>query len=154
MDKGLLGSKTIVQIAIMVHDIEATAKKYAEFLGIDYSTIRFSETDGLDKAQTLYRGKPSEARARLAFINVNEGLDLELIQPDEKPSVWREFLDEKGEGPHHIAFVIKDTKGKIKRLAETGIDLIQSGEFTGGRYAYFDTENWLKIAVETLEFDN
>lgn len=55
--------------------------------------------------QTEYKGKPAPgAQSLLAFFDVGPGLQLELIQPNEEPSTWREFLDEHGEGVHHLAF--------------------------------------------------
>ena len=55
--------------------------------------------------QTEYKGQPAPgAQSLLAFFDVGPGLQLELIQPNEEPSTWREFLDKHGEGVHHLAF--------------------------------------------------
>jgi len=142
----------VAQIGIIVKDIEKTARDYADFLGLPMPEI--SETDAIEKSHATYRGKPCEARAKLAFMKVGEGIDIELIQPDEKPSTWREFLDEKGEGVHHIAFWIKDTKGKAKKLEMMGMPMVQYGEWGTGRYGYFDATETLKLVIETLESDS
>jgi methylmalonyl-CoA/ethylmalonyl-CoA epimerase len=105
----ILGTKLITQIAILVHDIEKTSKAFGDFLGVEKP--QWSITDSVDKAQTQYRGKPSEARAKLAFFDMGS-LQLELIEPDHNPSTWRESLDKNGEGPHHIAFEIEGMKDK------------------------------------------
>ena len=110
-------------------------------------------TDDIDKTKAVYKGKPCPARAYLAFFQVGEKLQIELIQPDENPSTWREFSDTKGEGVHHIAFNIKDTKDKVEKLEKMGMPLIQKGEYTGGRYAYIDASKDLKVIIETLEND-
>jgi methylmalonyl-CoA/ethylmalonyl-CoA epimerase len=81
-------------------------------------------------------------------------LQLELIEPDQHPSTWREYLDVHGEGPHHIAFVIEGMKEKITLMEGNQMPLIQKGEYTGGRYAYMDTFKDLKIIFELLENDN
>jgi len=151
MEKQPLGTGKVAQIGIIVKDIEKTAKDYAEFLGLPMPQI--SETDTIEKSQATYRGKPCHATAKLAFLNVGEGIDIELIQPDEKPSTWREFLDEKGEGIHHIAFWIKDTMGKTKKLETMGMEVVQTGEWGTGRYAYVDAMTSLKTIIETLESD-
>ena len=93
------------------------------------------------------------ARAKLAFFHVGENLDIELIEPDETPSVWRNVLNEKGEGVHHIAFVVNGMKEKILALEGNGMKLLQRGEYTGGRYAYIDCVDQLKTIVELLEND-
>lgn len=146
----ILGTNVVAQIGIIVKDIEKTAKVYADFLGVETPPANW--TDGLDKAQTEYNGQPSEARARLAFFDMGS-LQLELIQPDEHPSTWREFLDKHGEGVHHIAFIIDGMKDKVLKLEQNGMPLIQKGEYTGGRYAYVDSENDLKVLLELLEND-
>lgn len=152
MEKQPLETGKVAQIGIIVKDIEKTAKDYADFLGLPMPQI--SQTAGFAESQSMFRGKPSEATAKLAFFNVGEGIDIELIQPDEKPSTWREFLEEKGEGVHHIAFWIKDTKGKVKKLEASGMTLLQTGEWGTGRYAYVDAMDTLKLVIETLENDN
>ena len=147
---GLLGNNFITQIGIVVHDIEKVREAYAKFFGIEAPPIVI--TDALDKAQTEVSGQPSEARAKLAFFDMGS-LQLELIEPDQHKSTWREYLDEHGEGVHHIAFEIAGMKQKIDLLASKGFKLQQKGEYEGGRYAYIDTLDELKVIVELLEND-
>lgn len=145
-----LQNQTITQIGIIVKDIEKTARDYAALFGIEVPNVIV--TDTLDKAQTQYRGSATEGRAKLAFFNMGS-LQLELIEPDEHPSTWREFLDTNGEGVHHIAFQVKGMKDNIDFLASKGMPLIQKGEYTGGRYAYIDSNESLKVMLELLEND-
>ena len=151
MKKKILGTSVVTQVGILVHDIEKTAQAYADFLGVEKPTIIV--TDELDKTRARYRGAPTRARAKLAFFKVGPTLDIELIQPDKEPSTWREDLDRKGEGVHHIAFVIKGMKERVADLQENGMPLVQSGEYTGGRYAYVDANKDLKVLIELLEND-
>ncbi|MCF2650708.1 VOC family protein [Niallia circulans] len=150
MDKNMLGNNVITQIGILVHDIEITSQAYADFFGVDKP--EWSLTDTVDRAQTEYRNQSTEARAKLAFFNMGS-LQLELIEPDRNPSTWREYLDEHGEGPHHIAFVINGMKEKVTLMEKNQMPLLQKGEYTGGRYAYMDTFKDLKIILELLEND-
>lgn len=147
---GLLGNKVITQIGILVNDIDKVSQAYADFFGIEKPQAII--TDTLDKAQTEFNGAPTLARAKLAFIDMGS-LQLELIEPDEHPSTWRNYLNEHGEGPHHIAFEIEGMKEKIMLLEGKGFPLQQKGEYTGGRYAYIDTIPALKVLVELLEND-
>lgn len=147
---GLLGNNVITQIGILVNDIEKVSQAYADFFGIAKPEAVI--TDALEKAETVYMGSPSEARAKLAFIDMGS-LQLELIEPDQHPSTWRNHLNEHGEGPHHIAFVIDGMKEKITLLESKGFPLQQKGEYTGGRYAYLDTFKELKVLIELLEND-
>ncbi len=146
-----LGTNFVTQIGFIVKDINITKKKFAEFLGVDEPEAFW--TDGIEQSKSEYHGKPCPARARLAFFKVGENLDIELIEPDQEPSVWRDFLNEKGEGIHHIAFVIKGMKEKIAVLEASGMRLAQTGEYTGGRYAYVEAYDDLKCLIELLEND-
>jgi methylmalonyl-CoA/ethylmalonyl-CoA epimerase len=76
-----------------------------------------------------------------------------LIEPDQNPSIWRELLNKNGEGPHYIAFEIEGMKDKIAVLERNQMQLLQQGEYTGGRYAYVDTLRDLKVIIELLEND-
>lgn len=147
----ILGTNIVTQIGLLVNDIETTGAAFTKFLGCP--NPGWSWTDPLEKAQTQYLGKPSEARAKLMFFHVGPNVDIELIEPDHHPSTWRHDLDQNGEGFHHIAFVIKDMKGKGKVLEANGIPLLQKGEYTGGRYAYHDATDSLKVVLELLEND-
>jgi methylmalonyl-CoA/ethylmalonyl-CoA epimerase len=147
---GLLGNKVVTQIGILVNDIDKVSQAYADFFGVDKPEPII--TDTLDKTQAEFNGQPCKARAKLAFFKMGS-LDIELIEPDHEPSTWRNYLNEHGEGPHHIAFVIEGMKEKITLLESKGFPLQQKGEYTGGRYAYIDTIPDLKVLVELLEND-
>ncbi len=147
----LFGKTKVVQIGIVVRDVEKSAKNYAEFFGVEVPKIIVSETE--DKAKTRYYGKPTMARVRQAFFNF-ENISIELLEPVDGPSTWKDFLDSKGEGFHHIAFEIKDMDDKIAKLNDKGIPLSQQGRWTGGsggRYAYFESEKQLSVILELLE---
>ena len=151
MEKGILGTKIVTQIGFVVNDIEKTSQAFADFLGVEKP--QWSLTDTIDKTHGEFNSQPCPARAKLAFFHVGETLDIELIEPDETPSVWRNVLNEKGEGVHHIAFVVNGMKEKILALEGNGMKLLQRGEYTGGRYAYIDCVDQLKTIVELLEND-
>ena len=151
MQKGILGTDIVTQIGFVVNDIEKTSQAFADFLGVE--NPGWSLTDTIDKTQGEYNGKPCPARAKLAFFHVGATLDIELIEPDMEPSVWRDVLNEKDEGIHHIAFVIKGMKEKVIALEADGMKLMQKCEYIGGRYAYIDAVDQLKTIIELLEND-
>ncbi len=150
VQNGVLGTKVIAQIGILVNDIEAVSQAYADFFGVEKPA--WSWTGTLEVAQTEFEGAPSEARSKLAFFDMGS-LQLELIEPDQHPSTWRNYLNEHGEGPHHIAFIIDGMKEKVTLMESRNMPLVQKGEYTGGRYAYMDTFKDLKILIELLEND-
>ncbi|MCL2285496.1 MAG: VOC family protein [Firmicutes bacterium] len=151
MEKNPLGTNIVTQVGILVHDIEKSIKEFAAILGMEEPGC--ITTGPIEETQGEYRGQPCDARAKLAFFNVGGNLTLELIEPDEKPSTWREDLDKYGEGVHHLAFVVNGMKQVISRLEANGIPLIQKGEYQGGRYAYMDSRKTMKTLIELLEND-
>lgn len=151
MENNIIGSNIVTQVAILVNDIEKSIKEFAAMLGME--APGYIVTGTREEAETEFKGQPSEARAKLAFFNVGETLTIELIEPDEHPSVWRDDLNKNGEGIHHLAFNIKGMKETIARMERNGFPLLQKGEYPGGRYAYMDTNSTLKTLVELLEND-
>lgn len=146
--KNSLGTNVITQIALVVNDINATAENYANFFGVSKPSI--VETEAAEKTHITYRGKPTDARAKLAFFRF-KNIVIELIEPDKSPSIWREYLDTYGEGFHHIAFNVKNGKERFATLHQQNMEVVQQGEFPGGRYSYVDAKNPLKLLLELLE---
>jgi 4-hydroxyphenylpyruvate dioxygenase-like putative hemolysin len=109
-----------------------------------------SLTDPVEQAHTVYNGSPSPARAKLAFIQMGQ-VSIELIEPVGGPSTWKDFLDQHGEGVHHIAFQVKDTPKVVAGLNEKQIPLVQQGDYTGGMYSYLDSAPQLGVILELLE---
>lgn len=144
----VFGKGTVVQIGVVVNDIEKAGRAYADFLGV--AAPEWSWTDAQDKAHTQFKGLPSPARAKLAFIKLRN-ITLELIEPDRNPSTWREFLDTRGQGIHHIAFEVKGMDEKTALLGKQGMPLLQKGDYEGGRYAYIDGTAGLGLILELLE---
>jgi catechol 2,3-dioxygenase-like lactoylglutathione lyase family enzyme len=143
-----LSNLEICQVAVVVRDIARAAGTYAEVFGVPVPEIRV--TDPESRARTRYLGKPTQARAKLAFLPMGS-VTIELIEPVGKPSVWHRFLEEHGEGVHHIAFRVKGMDKVLSFLADRDIPAVQTGEFTGGRYAYVDSIARLGVILELLE---
>ena len=150
MTEHTLGTITVTQVGIVVQDIEAKARAWAEVLGLPVPEIMI--TDTYERAQTEYNSKPSNARAKLAFFHLGQ-VDLELIEPVGKPSTWQDQLDEHSDSLHHIAFEIKGMSEKVAYLEAKGLPLVQRGEYPGGRYAYINGNAQLGAILELLEND-
>ncbi len=150
MSEPVLGSTVVAQVGIVVEDVESTARGWSEVLGVPVPEIRL--TDSVEQARTEYAGKPTPARAKLAFFDLGQ-VQLELIEPVDGPSTWRDQLDRHGDSIHHIAFRIEGMGEQVARLGEHDIPLVQRGEYTGGRYAYLDGTATLGTIIELLEND-
>lgn len=140
---------SITQLGFVVNDINKSARVWADFLNVDLPEIMI--TDPVEKVHTEYKGKPTAAQAKLAFIQL-DNITIELIEPIGDDSTWKECLDERGEGIHHIAFHVDGMDKNIAFLRERSGRLVQCGDFTGGRYAYFDMRQ-IGTIVELLSTD-
>jgi methylmalonyl-CoA/ethylmalonyl-CoA epimerase len=152
MDNAALGTHIVCQVGLIVRDIERSIGTYSRVFGMPEPEIVV--TDGPEIAHTRFKGEPTDARARLAFFEMGQ-VSLELIEPIGGPSTWQEFLDEKGEGVHHIAFIVEDTDAVVRFMEGEGVGVVQQGDYTGGRYTYLDSASALGVVLELLEnFDS
>ncbi len=151
--KEILSQAKFAQVGFVVNNIEETKKKYAllfdcaepvDFVCGEYSVM-----------QTRVFGEPAPlANSRLAFFDLVPGVQLELIEPNQEPSVWRDHLNKYGEGIHHIAFSVDDATPVVEKLKEEfGAVVEQEGIYGdgSGRYIYLDLQKDLKCRVELLE---
>jgi len=144
-----MGFRNMVQVGIVVSDIERARSKWSKLLGLDPQPI--IETESWEETQMSFRGSPSMGRAKLTFFKL-ENIVLELIQPLDGPSTWRDFLDRHGEGIHHIAFIVEDAEDSEKPILELGAIEEQRGLFKGGGYIYLDARGSLGAILELLYY--
>jgi methylmalonyl-CoA/ethylmalonyl-CoA epimerase len=150
MIANLLGDKKAVQIGLVVENIEEAVQAWSKLLGVDPAPIIL--TDTVDMAHTKYQGLPTPAQAKLAFFGLGQ-VTLELIQPIGEPSTWNDQLIAHGPSLHHIAFDIKGMDKQIQGLEKNGLQLVQRGDYQGGRYAYVDGQKKFGAVIELLEND-
>ena len=142
--------KRVTQIAIVVRDIEKTSAVWSKLLGLEELSIE--ETQGLESTHMTFKGKRSNGRAKLSFLNM-ENLVLEFIQPVGGPSTWQDFLDRCGEGIHHIAFQVDNLEAALEEFRKIGVNMEQKGDFEGGCYVYTNPKNGLGAIIELLHMD-
>lgn len=147
MKKGVLGTHTCARIGVLVHDIESTAKAYGELLGLPYT---MSEP-GQEEAPAEFMGMQTPARAKRVLFQLGDALELELIEPDHNPSVWRDGLEKEGEGLSYLSFWVKDGESIAKTLAEKGMPLTQRSQGEDGTSLYVDSRPQLKTMLQLLE---
>ncbi len=132
--------KGINQIAIAVNDLEEVAKNYWTIMGIGPWAIYEWEVPLV--YDRTYHGQTAWARERIALAQVGK-VQLELVQPVEGPSIYRDWIDEHCEGLHHINFLVDDVDETVAELARIGFPSMQGGKFgppaQKGAYNYIDT---------------
>jgi len=96
--------KRIACIGVVVKDVVTTAHAYEEFLGME-RVLDYELPDvGVKKGVALKLGN----------------LLIELMEPSEKDTPVKKFLDTRGEGLFQIAVLSDDIRGEIEILKEKG----------------------------------
>lgn len=152
MDKRLLDEDAIMQICFVTDNLEKSLDWFADLTGKTPSPI--GGAAGHEEARAVYHGKPAEVSCRLAMFTFGN-IDVEFLEPGPERSAWRDLLEAKGPGVHHIAFKTRNMTERGKYLTGKGFTELQKAEFLGshGRYAYYDTVKDLGIQIELLEFN-
>lgn len=140
----VIDPKSVCQIALVVDDIERVANNYAELFGVPVPDIW--EIPPASEAHTTFRGQPTDTRARLCVFDMGQVV-LELTQPDGEPSSWKQFMDERGQGVHHIGFQVKDRDKTMDFFARKGAVERHYGEYTGGNYTFVDSEREFGVLI-------
>ena len=122
-------------ISIVVKDIEK-AVEYYESIGIgpfeSYPPIKeYVKIDVPDK----------EGFYNLTIKCARIGpVELQLIQPGKGKSLYKDFLETRGEGVYHLGFVVEDIDGSEAEVKALGLGVISSGRRENGSgFSYLDT---------------
>lgn len=99
--------KKIEHIGIAVKNLDEANKTYQRILGsAPYKTEKV-DSEGV----------------ATSFFKIGES-KIELLEASHADSPIAKFLKKKGEGIHHIAFLVKDIKSEIERLQKEGFRLL------------------------------
>lgn len=145
MSKPIIELKNLMQIAIVVEDIEKAAKAWSEIFGVEMPKI--SPVSPPEECQIYYRGKKTATRAKIACIELGQ-ITIELTEPDKMDSSWKEFLEEHGNGVHHLGFTVGSDENRdkvIKMFEDSGMPVRHYGYYPGGSYTFVDTEDQLGV---------
>jgi hypothetical protein len=140
----------ITQIAIVVHDVRAALEKYHRALGWGPWNVYEHVPPALHDTQL--HGRPAEYSMIGAETHAGPVV-VELLQPLEGDSIYKEWLEEHGEGLHHIA-VMRPTPEQSdatkQRFADLGATVLMGGRIGETiEFYYLDTEPTLKVIFES-----
>ena len=130
-------------ICIVVKDIEKT-KDYYESIGIgpwteypplvEYTKLNVEDEKGF-------------FGTRFVFTHIGN-LQLQLAQPGEGKTIYKEFLETKGEGVFHVGFEVDDIDAVEKQLTNNKMKVLASGRRDDGSgFSYLDTREHAGITL-------
>ena len=79
------------------------------------------------------------------------GLQLELIQPNEAPSTWRNYLNEHGEGIHHINLKFANREVLVENMKQLGVPVLHSAKMRDKGYSFYDLRKEFGFIAEVGE---
>ena len=140
----------ISQIAIVVRDIDDALERYHRALG--WGPWNVYEHCPPSLHDTYVRGVATHFTMIGAETHVGD-MVVELLQPVEGPSIYKEWLDEHGEGLHHIALMRPtpaESEEARSHFRELGADVLMEGRIGDSiHFYYLDTEPLLKVIFES-----
>ena len=138
----------IVQVGLVVRDLDAAVRKYADEYGIGPWEI-FDVTPDIAEDMTI-NGAPCEYAMRVALTMVGS-VQWELIQPLDEKTPYFDFLETHGEGIHHVAVGVDDYGKALDLFQAKGHGVALSGRYKGAKYAYLSTQNELGFIAEIFD---
>lgn len=139
------------QIAYVVRDLDAAVRHWADDIGVGPWSVWTMRTPYLRDA--FYQGAPAEFGLRHALA-WSGPVQIELVQPLEGPSIFRDQLDASGEGPNHIGIIVDDHQRASDDLVERGFAPLQGaggfGKSHDGEFAYFRPPHDGGVIVELI----
>jgi hypothetical protein len=136
--------KNVVQVCAVVKDLKNAMEKYWS-LGIGPWDIYTLSPPSL--RETTMHGKPAKYSFKCAVTMVGN-TQFELVQPLEGPTIYKSFLERKGEGLHHVKEKVDDIPATIAEFKKKGIEVIQAGKIDQDEFYYLDTESMLGFYYE------
>ena len=130
-------------ICIVVKDIEKT-KSYYESIGIgpwvNYPPlVEYTKLNVIDEKGFF--------DTRFVYTHVGN-LQLQLAQPGEGKTIYKDFLETKGEGVFHIGFEVDDVDAVEKQLTEDEMKVLASGRRDDGSgFSYLDTREQAGVTL-------
>lgn len=139
MGKGVL--ENLYHVAVAVRSIDEVEKVYETALGLKVGHREVVEDQGVRTSMLL----PEKG-----------GTAVELLEPLSDESPISKFLEKRGEGIHHICFLVDDIEAALERLRKEGVRLIDESPRPGAyhsRVAFIHPKATNGVLIELAEID-
>jgi methylmalonyl-CoA epimerase len=123
-------------VALIVRSIDDSLGLWRDALALEVETVMDIPDD----------------QVRIAFLGVGES-KIELVEPTDDSTGVARFLEQKGEGFHHVCFEVPNLTEALLRLEIGGIELIDSAPRRGaeGPVAFLHPRSCHGVLVELIE---
>jgi methylmalonyl-CoA/ethylmalonyl-CoA epimerase len=104
-----MGIKRIDHLGIAVKDLEESLRRWKELFGAKVGEIEEIRERGV----------------KVAHLEFEDGSAVELVASLGKDSPIEKFIEERGEGIHHLSLEVEGIEEIMEELREKGIQFIQ-----------------------------
>ncbi|MBW1612613.1 MAG: VOC family protein [Deltaproteobacteria bacterium] len=130
-------------ITVVVEDMERAVKFYSS-VGIE----PFVPPDKHVFPKKTLWGKPINFKLLIRETQIGSVV-LQLVEHIEGEDVYKEFVDQRGEGVQHLGFKVDDIDKEEDKAVKMGLQVTQRGRREDGTgYTYFDTESLGGVVFE------
>lgn len=94
-----------------------------------------------------------ENKVKVASFKIGD-VNIELLEPLTDDSPIKSFLNKRGEGIQHIAFLVKDIYKTLEELKEKGVSLIDEKPRCGShntKIAFIHPKSTFGVLIELVE---
>ena len=106
---------------------------------------QFKNLFGIENFNRIDMGVVKVARSMIGKLQID------LIEPQDKNSIFHTFLENGNVGLHHIGFLVENMDEKIKEWDSKGFKQVLGGIISPAKFVYFDTTDILGHIIEFLQ---
>src|SRR3954468_3517242 len=112
----------VAQVALVVRDLDAALERWT---ALGYGPWRvYNYGDNLQRR----RDRRGDGSFEMLLAVSGGSPQIELVQPVAGPSIYEDWLTERGEGLHHVGLVVEDDfDAAVQRLVDAGFPVIPGG---------------------------
>lgn len=140
MPEGRISLGPVIQVGFIVHDCEASSQRWTTLFELPPARVVGSPARRHDRGAPRLSHRPADEE--VAFIET-PNVQLEFIQPLEPNNIYAEFLDQHGEGIHHILFDVPDPEAAAARMGVDGTKAATRSSRAGMVFPRHPGDVWL-----------
>ena len=117
------------------------------FKDIEKAVAKFKDLFGIEKFNLFNYIVVKVARSRIGKLQID------LIEPQDKNSIFYTFLEEGNVGLHHVGFQVEDVDEKIKEWDAKGFKQVNKGIIGPAKFVYFNATHTIGHIIEFVQLD-
>ena len=131
--------KKVHHVAIVVRNLDEALQLYDNLFGAKPSKVETVPEQGV----------------KAALLPMGEGGEIELLEPIDPQGGVAKFLENKGEGIHHICLEVDDIDKELSNIADKGYQLIDNKSRSGlaGKIGFIHPKSIKGVLIELAQTD-